>query len=394
MTQRDTLLLLGGGFADIPLILSAQKLGYRVVTTGNRPQDAGHKLSDDYREADFSDKEAMLTLAAETDAKAICAGCNDFAALSAAHVAEQLGLPGHDPYETALTLHHKDKYRAFAKQYDIASPHAESFSDVESALTRLSEFQLPVIIKPVDLTGGKGISTIHSPEAARPALEAAFAISRAGRVVVEEFLVGSRHGYSAFIVDGRVVFEFSDNEHYFLNPFMVSAASTPSTVAPDVISKLRSSTEFIAEQLSLKTGIFHVQYILHADEPVIIEVCRRAPGDLYIRLVEHATGVDYPEWIVRAAAGLDCKALGPAASRGYFTRHCVMSAKSGRVRSVEFNSSIAENVIDRVMWWTEGDQIEDVMTAKMGIVFLSFQSQAEMQDKTTRMQDLIRVHVD
>lgn len=392
--QNKRLLVAGGGYADIPLVLAAKKLGYYVITSGNRPDELGHCYSDEYRQADFSDPEAMLALAKQARIDAVCACCNDFSALSSASVAEKMGLPGHDPCEVSKIIHHKDQYRKFALANGIKTPKAEGFSDMRAALDRIEVLPLPVIIKPVDLTGGKGISTIDSIEQAQPALQKAFAISRAKRVVIEEFITGSRHGFSAFLRDGHVVFSFSDNEHYFLNPYMVSAASTPSIVPPAVEQRLRVESEKIASLLSIKTGIFHIQYILHGEEPVIIEICRRAPGDLYIKFVEHATGVDYPGWIVRAAAGLDCSGLSHVEPKGFFARHCVMSASLGRVKEIVFDAQIEKNVIDKFMWWKAGDTVADVMTTKFGIVFLKFDSMEEMLDKTERMHKLIRVETE
>lgn len=144
----------------------------------------------------------------------------------------------------------------------------------------------------------------------------------------------------------------------------------------------------------MKTGIFHIQYILKEQEPVIIEICRRAPGDLYIRLVELATGIDYSSWIVRASAGLDCSELSHVEPTGFFTRHCVMSASAGRVKDVVFDRSIENNVVEKFMWWKKGDEISDVLTAKFGIVFLQFESLDEMMNQTDRMQNLIRVVTD
>ena len=215
--------------------------------------------------------------------------------------------------------------------------------------------------------------------------------SRMKRVVIEEFITGSRHGFSAFLVNGRVVFFFSDNEHYFLNPYLVSAASTPAIVPQTAEKKLCAESEKIASLLSLKTGIFHIQYILKDEAPVIIEICRRAPGDLYIRLVELATCVDYPSWIVKASAGMDCSELVQAEPKGFFTRHCIMSAAAGKVRDIVFNADIKKQIIDKFMWWKKGNVVSDVMTAKFGIIFLQFQSQDEMMEKTERMQELIRV---
>jgi biotin carboxylase len=389
--DKKRLLIAGGGYADIPLILSAKKLDYYVITSGNRPDELGHRYSDEYQPADFSNPEAILDLAKRLKVSAICACCNDFSALSAAYAAEQLGLPGHDPYHVAQIIHHKDQYRQFALEHGITSPKALGFTNRKDALNNIKSLSFPVMVKPVDLTGGKGMSTIREIGEAEAAIEKALAISRTKRIVVEEFVVGSRHGFSVFLVNGQVVFFFSDNEHYYLNPYLVSAASVPSIASSKVEQKLCVDSEKIASLLSLKTGIFHIQYILRGEEPVIIEICRRAPGDLYVKLVEHATGVDYPSWIVKASAGLDCSGLVHAEPKGFFTRHCIMSASVGKVKDVIFDKSIEKQIIDRFMWWKKGDVVSDVMTAKFGIVFLQFQSQDEMLEKTERMQELIQV---
>jgi len=390
-SNKKRLLIAGGGYADIPLILSAKKLEYHVITSGNRPDELGHRYSDEYQPADFSDPEAILHLAKRLKVSAICACCNDFSALSAAYAAEQLELPGHDSYRIAKIIHHKDQYRQFAWDHGITTPKALAFTNKKDALNKMESLPFPVIVKPVDLTGGKGMSTINKMEEAEAALEKAFFISRTKRIVVEEFIAGSRHGFSVFLVNGRVVFFFSDNEHYYLNPYLVSAASVPSIASPIVEQKLCAESEKIASLLSLKTGIFHIQYILRDEDPFIIEICRRAPGDLYVKLVEHATGVDYPAWIVKASAGLDCSGLVHAETKGFFTRHCVMSATPGKVKDIIFDAEIEKQIIDKFMWWKKGDVVSDIMTAKFGIVFLQFRTQDEMLDKTERMQELIRV---
>jgi biotin carboxylase len=336
----------------------------------------------------------MLSLSRQLQISAICACCNDFSAITASYVAEKLGLPGHDSYETTKIIHHKDLYREFAIANRISTPKASGFSNTKDALHEITAFRFPIIVKPIDLTGGKGISVATNRSEAKASLESAFSISRAKRVVVEEFLEGTRHGFSAFLRDGRIVFFFSDNEHYFLNPYMVSAASTPSIVSTEVEQSLCAESEKIAALLSLKTGIFHIQYIVNDNTPIIIEICRRAPGDLYLKLVEHATGVDYATWIVKAAAGLDCSGINQVEPTGFFTRHCVMSSKPGMVKDIIFDPAIEKNVIDQFMWWKKGDYIADVMTSKFGIVFLKFNSMEEMLDKTERMQELIRVETE
>jgi biotin carboxylase len=389
--RKKRLLIAGGGYAEIPLIRAARGLEYHVITSGNRPDQLGHRHGDEHQCADFSDTDAMLRLAKTAGVDFVCASCNDFSAISCSYVAQEMGLPGHDSFETSKILHQKDLYRQFALKHGIRTPRARGFDDIGEALKGVEDFRFPVILKPVDMSGGKGITTIGSAAEAKEALETAFRISKAGRVVVEEFIKGTHHALSAFLRGGRIVFHFSGDEYFYKNPYLVSAASTPISVRDDVVDAVCGESERIADLLSIRTGILHVQYVVGEDGPTILEICRRSPGDLYITLVQHATGVDYPAWIVRAATGADCSQLSQQKPTGFFTRHCVMSSRPGRVRDVTFDDSIRDNVIDKFMWWKQGDEVADVMTSKFGIVFLEFNSMDEMLDKTVRMQDLIRV---
>ncbi|MDC1288184.1 ATP-grasp domain-containing protein [Gammaproteobacteria bacterium] len=159
------------------------------------------------------------------------------------------------------------------------------------------------------------------------------------------------------------------------------------------MQNLVAQSEKISELLSLETGIFHVQFILQNDEPVIIEICRRPPGDLYIKLVEHATGIDYPSWIVKAFCGMDCTGLRHKEVDGFYLRHCVMAAQSGILDRVVTDPSIAENIIDSMMWWKIGDPVENHLVTKFGIVFLKFGSLDELLNKSEAMQNLIRAEV-
>jgi Biotin carboxylase len=389
MSTRRRMLLAGGSHSDIPMIKAARALGYHVTTSGNRPADLGHAYADAVRLADFSDRDAILRLAQELGVDAICASCNDFSALSCAWAAEQLGLPGHDSYDVARILHHKDLYRAFASENRIPTPRAHSCTNVEEAVGASAHLRWPLIVKPVDLTGGKGISVARDEAGLRAAAAAALAMTRAGRIVVEEFLEGSRHGFSCLIRRGAVVFHFEDNEHYFLNPYMVSAASTPADLPASAATELIALTERIAARLQLVDGLVHIQFIQTADGPVIIEICRRPPGDLYVDLVRHATGVDYPRLIVQAACGSGLERVTPTPVQGHFVRHCVMSRRSGTVANLHISPVVQDRIIDQTMWWKPGDKIEDVMTQKLGVLFLRFADADEFRDLGSRLQELV-----
>ena len=400
---QKKLLLLGGSHAEIPLIQAAHELGWYVITTGYNRDGLGHPHADKTIFADFSDKDAMLKLARSEGVQAVCSGCNDFSLLSTVYVCEKLGLPGHDSYATSIELHHKDKYRALATRLGIPTPHAitipvaekytsEMRADFDKAIAQLT---FPVIVKPVDLTGGKGIHRALNIEEAYAAYKDACSRTRQDHIVVEELVQGSNHGFSAMLVNGKVAFAFADNEQYYLNKYMVSGANTPSTTNAAGLAKLRDYSERIARELHLVDGILHIQYIEKADgTPVIIEICRRPPGDLYIKFVKYATGIDYPKFIVMAETGMDISGITDIPTQGFWLRHCIMADREGIVRDVTFAPEIQKNIVEKFLWYKPGEQITDKLLYKAGIVFFKFDTLAEMQDKTARMTELAKIIVE
>lgn len=406
MSFKKKMLLLGGSHAEIPLIQAAQALGWYVITTGNNRDGLGHPYADKTVFANYSDKDAMLELARAEGVQAVCSGCNDFALLSTVYVCEKLELPGHDSYATSLEIHHKDKYRALATRLGIPTPRALTVavanSENDAGLNcanfdaAIASLTFPIIVKPVDLTGGKGIHRAANLEEAREAYKDACSRTRQDHIVVEEFVQGTNHGFSAMLVKGKVAFAFADNEQYYINKYLVSGANSPSTSGSETLAKLRDYSERIAQDLHLVDGILHIQYIERADEtPVIIEICRRPPGDLYIKFVKYATGIDYPKFIVMAETGEDISGIADVPTQGYWLRHCIMAgpdiANGSTVRDVTFSPEIQSNIVEKFLWYKPGDVVADKLTYKAGIVFFKFESLAEMQDKTARMTDLAKI---
>ena len=167
-------LLLCASHNDLGLIKGLKKLGCEIIVTGNIPGQIGEKYCDEYIQADYSDKEIILTIAKERTVDAICACCNDYGVYTAAYVAEKLCLPGYDSYETTCCLHHKDQFKELAKLLDLTTPWTVSFTKPEQALAFLEGTPYPVILKPIDASAGNGVSKIDSFSEAEDAVRKAF----------------------------------------------------------------------------------------------------------------------------------------------------------------------------------------------------------------------------
>ena len=185
------ILFVNGTLNDVPLVEAAHHLGFYVITSGNDPSGEAHKYSDEYRQVDYSDKEAIYQLTKELNVDAICSCGNDLCAISAAYAAEKLGLPGHDSFETAKVFHEKDEFRRVTQKLGLSIPRAVSFDNQESAEGYILTAEYPLIIKPTDLGGGKGISVANNAKEAERAVRIAFQASKAKHIIVEQYITGT-----------------------------------------------------------------------------------------------------------------------------------------------------------------------------------------------------------
>lgn len=382
------LLILGGGYAEIPLIKAAKELGFYVITTGYYATELGHQHSDEYIHADYSNKELMVDIVKSAKIDFIVPSCNDFSILSAAYISQTLKIGRFDTYEATKILHHKDLFKVFAMQHKLHVPMAhivKSWEDVTSL-----ELQYPLMVKPIDLSGGKGVRKVFNEEELREAFQEAKQLTRESEILLETFIEGTHHSASLLIKNKEIVFEFFADEYFFLNKHLVAGANSNFSIAPEVKEKVLIDTRKMVEALDLADGIIHIQFICYDDTPYILEVTRRSPGDLYLDLVKYSRNIEYAKSIVQAHCGLEFS-IGELEQKAVL-RHCIMTDRQGEVEEIVFDDTIKDKIKHQYIWAKSGDKIENIMTQKFGIVFFEFATQQEMQAVQKNINTLVKVH--
>ena len=381
MNVTQTALLLCATHNDLGLIRALKKLGYYIIATGTKIDPLGHNWVDEWILADYSDKEKILSIAKEKNIDVICQCCNDFGIYTASYVAEKIGLPGYDPYETILTLHNKDKFKAFAKEYDIVTPEALYFTSEEEAMRVIPQMKLPIIVKPVDASAGNGIGKVEDAEAIEGAVRHAFENSRASRIVAEPYITGKQYGFCTFLLNKKVVAVASNNEYSFENPYRVEVDTWPSDTFEECKDILISQIEKMAEILNLKDGIFHLQYIYADGKPWIIEVMRRVLGNMYSVLSNPLNGFDWDYWETRAKCGLDCSGF-PVnmEQKGFYAYKTVLAQENGIIETIKVPDEYRNFIFDEYWVKKTGDEIINCLNEPIGFLFMMFRNRAEMED--------------
>ena len=381
----ERVLITGGSHSEVPLIEALHRLGYEVISTGKDDGGLGHQIADHYEKGDYSDREYVLGLAQKWGVCGIVSGCNDFAYLSTAYACAMLGLPGHDAPVTAGKLHHKNDFRKQCKTLGIRTPAFHTIESTAQLEEIEQELHYPVIVKPTDLTGGKGVRKCDNFYEVQMAYQAAVVMTRAKEILIEEYIEGTNHGVSMLLKNGKVCFDFYDNEEYYKNKYLVAGAYAPSDLTEKMRAGIRCDIEKLAEVWKLKDGLFHCQCIMKDHKEVyLIDPCRRSPGDLYLLLVEYATGCRYAENIVRAELGLEYDIRLSEKPRR-IARECLMPDRNGVYQEIIIPQEYEKRIVDKVLWGRKGFMIDDYMKYKVGILFLEFES---VEEEKRMLQDL------
>ena len=154
--------------------------------------------------------DAVERIAEKEKVSGILAYASDPAALPAAIVAERLGLPT-NPSESVEILGVKHKFRKFLQDANFACPQNISFpADLSAAdlSAQLTELRFPIVVKPTDSSGSKGVTFLEDLNGLEEAIAHASAYSRNRILIAEEYIkrgVPFVVGGDIFVEDGEIV---------------------------------------------------------------------------------------------------------------------------------------------------------------------------------------------
>lgn len=388
MAQKK-LMLLGGLRYLMPVIEQAHKLGVHVITADYLPDNYAHKYSDEYCNVSIIDKDAVLAKAMELQIDGILSHAVDPGVVSAAYVAERMGLPFQCSYEAACILQDKSRFRQFLMENGFNCPHAKGYTNAEDPLEDVDYFTWPVIVKPVDSAGSKGVTKVSEVSQLKKAVDFALSCSISKHIIIEDFL--EKEGFSAgsesFVVDGRLLYNaFYDQyfEERAANPFTPSAEVWPSAMAPDYQEEIKSELQRLFSLLGVSTGLFNVECrVCKNGKAYLMEVSPRAGGNRLAEMLNYAADVNINEAETRKALGLPVEGIHEPDYRGYFAILVLHSQKAGVFDGIQIEESFRkEHVIEVEIRVSQGDYVSSFTgaNAAIGTVFLKFNTREELAD--------------
>lgn len=395
------ILLLGGSRYIIPVIEAIHKLGYYAITCDYLPNNIAHKVSDEYYNVSIVEKEKVLELAKKLNIDGIMSFACDPGVETAYYVAEKLGLPGH-PYSSVEILQNKAKFRKFLTDNNFNVPKAKGYKKIEEALEDIKYFNWPVIVKPVDSAGSKGVTKVEEIKDLRKAIEYAITFSKTESFIIEEFI--EKKGYSSdsdcFSVNGKLVFASFSNQYFdknAINPYTPSAYSWPALLPNETQLELKNELQRLMTLLKLKTSIYNIETRLGMDgKPYIMEVSPRGGGNRLSEMIRYSSGTDLITNAVRACVGDEIVEVnGDPTYKGYWAEVILHANEEGTFKEIWIDENISDYVYEVDLWINKGDLLHEFTGANeaIGTLVMNFDNKEKMEVYMNDIYDYIKVIV-
>ncbi|MDR1894919.1 MAG: ATP-grasp domain-containing protein [Spirochaetales bacterium] len=320
-----TLLILGAGIMQIPALQAAREMGLRVIAADGNPQAPGASLADLFLPIDLKNREALLEAARKqkkTGLDGVFTGGTDFSAAAAA-IAEDLGLPG-TSYESALRASDKLLMRRTFLAHGVPQPRFNRLLEGSNPLEILAPgwagpprpagaalgldrgLFFPLVVKPVDNMGARGIRRVDTPEELIAACDQAAGFSRSPKLIIEEYIPGPEYSIDALVEDGEITPCGFADRHIYFEPYFVELGHTMPTALPparqeEVLEVFRRGVR----ALGLTRGAAKGDLKWGPQGPVVGEIAARLSGGFMSGWTfPYASGINLTRAAINLALGL------------------------------------------------------------------------------------------
>ncbi len=291
--QKKRILIVGASALQVPMILRAKELGFTVAVADMNPNAVGIPYADCFFCVSTIDAEGICEAARAFGAQGITTVATDMPMRAIAYAGEKLGLKSISPDTALKTTDKGEMIRAF-EAHGVAHPWFYILENPGEAEGLAGQITYPCISKPTDNSGSRGVALIRSPEELEEALAYSSSCGRTGRVILEEYLSGPEVSVEAFATEGTChILAVTDKLTTGAPHFVELGHTQPTAIEPAGEEAIRALAAAAMKAVGIENGPAHIEIMLTADGPKMIELGARMGGDFITTdLVPLSTGVD------------------------------------------------------------------------------------------------------
>lgn len=360
MHNKKTAVVLGGTPDHIHLIEVLKEKGFNIILIDYYENPPAKKYADTHIQESTLDKEAVLRIAEQVNARLVIATCVESALTTMTYVCEKLGLPCHISYETALSLTNKSLMKKIFLASGIHTTKYVTLTEQDSAKELAVELTFPLVVKPADTNSSKGVVKVSGGSELDQAVEAALKMSHSGQVVVEEFFEGDEFSVDVVIQNAKpTILMVSKMIKSSANPrhFTIIQNTYPATEDKKIHRLIKEEVTKIVNAYALREGPLLVQLLYSQNEVRIVEFSARIGGGSKHTFLKRMTGFDAVEYFVSVLTG-ESYTKKPTTFNGYGAMNYIY-AQPGTIKRFDgFDTVEKDGTVDEVFFYkTKGSEI-------------------------------------
>ncbi len=299
------IIVIGASELQNPLILKAKEMGFETHVFAWKSGDIGERTADYFYPVSIVEKEQILDICRKIQPDAVVSIASDLAAITVNYLANALGLPSNPP-ETAFIASNKYAMRGAFRDAGLPTPAFVKLS-IGDDLSPVRAMQLPIIVKPTDRSGSRGIYKLSSFDGLEDAIAHSVAASFEKKAIVEEYIEGNEYSMETISQNGQHHFLTITKKFTTGSPhFIETGHLEPSDLDEETICNARELVFRALDALHITTGASHAEFkVLPGTKDIrLIEIGARMGGDcIGSDLVQLTTGYDFVRMVIEAATG-------------------------------------------------------------------------------------------
>ena len=305
MKKGHKILVVGAGSSQVQAIKQLNDLGFHSIAIDGDEKAQGLTISNESRVCDIKNSRELIKVAKEFQVNAITSFCTDIPMISISEACEQLQLPCL-AFEQAQLSVNKYSQRSLLSKNEISTPQYEKFDSPKEALNALSKFLPPVVIKPVDSSGSRGVKFFDNfSKITSEYLQEVIDLSRSNSGIIESFIEGPELAVDGFVVDGDFkILSICEKTRTDPPHLLDTELRFPSNLPPATIKLVEELTTKIVKITNIRNSPIHIEMINSNEGPILVEFGARGAGfNVYDLILPYISGVDTIKTQISLALG-------------------------------------------------------------------------------------------
>lgn len=389
-------MVIAGGQWQVPLIRKAKDMDLFVINSNLYPGSPGFAYADVGLVADVRDRKKNLEFASQHKPEGIATDQTDLSVPTVAYLCEELGLPGIG-LTTAELFTNKYQMRQFLRQRGYPTPDYRLCQSPEDAADFVAKIGYPIVLKPPANQGSRGVFVVGAESELPDRYAEALRFSHDQHVLAEQFLPGPELSVEGFKFSDRHSLLAVGRKKGFAHNPMVAAELVYAPLGEDMaFETLKHQHNAMVEEMGLRFGITHAEYIYSEGRFVLIEIAARGGGNhVSSHIVPTVSGVNVNELLIRMSLGEEIKSFTPCANGRPFVALTFFNFEPGVVRTVCGIETVRKlrGLLDIFIGVRPGQLLEPPSdgSSRHGHFIVAADSGSELQSLCKQIFDEVRV---